>query len=345
MQRALNALSVSELTSLMKQLGYPAFRARQLFRFFHAERKLLLSEAQVLPKTLRDALADRPIRTAEVVYVRQSQLDGTKKFLLKMEGEAIIETVFMPYEDRNTLCVSTQIGCRMGCKFCASTKAAFVRNLQAEEILAEIYVVERETGCRIDNIVLMGIGEPLDNYDEVMRFLRLVSDPLGKNLSLRSITLSTCGLTDRIDMLAEEGLPINLAISLHSTSDERRRRTMPIANKHPMNELLAACARYFEKTSRRVSFEYVLIRGENDRPQDLAWLAQHLRGAGNHINLIALNEIREYDGMAVQDRELEQFQKQLEKRGVHATIRRRRGIDIDGACGQLRIDFQQRTEQ
>ena len=340
MERALNALYLEELEELIKGLGQPAYRARQIFHYFHAEKQVDLSNAQTLPVSLRRELEKYPIRSAEIVRVFYSQ-DGSRKYLLRMLDGSVIETVLMPYEDRNTICISSEVGCLMGCTFCASTKASFVRRLQAEEILAQIYLVEKDTDLRIDNIVLMGIGEPLDNYDEVLRFIRLVTSPTGKNLSARAITLSTSGLVPGIYRLAEEKIPINLAISLHATTDALRRRTMPIARKYSIREILAASQYYFERTGRRVSFEYVLIHGENDTIEDQKQLVSLLKGPQFHINLIPLNEIREYQGKAAGMNRLKLFERQLNQQGVHTTIRNKRGEDIDAACGQLRILYEQ----
>lgn len=338
MTRALNGMNENELESLLKDMGYPRFRASQLFHFFHKERKIDISNANVLPKDLINKLRNFDVNYAKIETVLESK-DGSKKYLLALNDGAMIETVYMPYEDRNTLCVSSQVGCKMGCKFCASTKATFVRSLKAEEILSEIYVVEKDTNRNINNIVIMGIGEPLDNYDEVIRFIKLATSVNGKNMSERNITLSTCGIVPKIYDLANEGLSINLAISLHATSDEKRKKTMPIANSYTINEILKACKFYFDKTGRRVSFEYVLIEGVNDTEGDLNWLIKNIKGKEFHINLIPLNEIVEYDGKSLGSEEIIKFHNKLERAGVHATVRNKRGDDIEGACGQLRIKY------
>ncbi len=340
MERALNGMYEEELRRWAESLGMSAFRGSQLFHFFHVERGHDLHQATSLPRSLRERSGALPIRTAEVAMRYQSR-DGSAKYLLRLQDGAHIETVFMPYDDRTTLCVSSQVGCKMGCTFCASTKAPFVRNLQAEEILEQVYAVEREEGVPVDRIVLMGIGEPMDNYDEVLRFIHLVTDPEGKNLGQRHITLSTSGIVPGIERLSREGLQINLAISLHATSDERRVRTMPVARRYRIEEILRAVDHFFEQTGRRVSFEYALIRGENDRPEDAAWISSHLRGAGYHVNLIPLNEIREYDGEAADARAMKAFSSLLEANGVHVSVRQRRGDDISAACGQLRVLYEE----
>lgn len=343
MERALNALYPEELKAYMEEIGQAGFRAKQLFHFFHVEKRLDLENAQVLPQTLRNQLRSEIIRGGKILETYRS-VDGSRKYLIGFESGGVIETVYMPYSDRNTLCVSSQIGCRMGCRFCASTKAKFDRSLAAEEILSQVYLVEEDTETRIDNIVLMGIGEPLDNYDEVIRFIRLVTDPAGKKLSARSITLSSCGLIPGIYRLAEEGLQVNLAISLHATSDRKRRETMPIASKYSISEILKACRHYFDKTGRRVSFEYVLIKGVNDQMEDILWMADHLTGPESHVNLIPLNRIDEFRAEAAEQEALIAFQRQLEAKGVTVTIRNRRAGDIDGACGQLRIEHAEGAE-
>ena len=339
MERAINGMTQKELEGLFTDLGQPSFRASQLFHGLHEKGLKSPDEVTTLPKSLREALRTYPFRTVEEVRQLLSQ-DGSRKILYALEDGNTVETVYMPYPDRTTLCISSQVGCKMGCQFCASTKAAFVRNLQAEEMLSQVYVTEEITGDRIDRIVLMGIGEPLDNYDEVVRFLRLITDPRGKNLSARSITLSTCGLVPRIYDLVEEGIPLNLAISLHASSDEDRRRTMPIANRYSIREIIQACLAYFEKTGRRISLEYVLIEGENDRLQDLDALSRLFKGPMWHINLLPLNPIKEYKGKSSREERIYAFEDALHKRGIHASVRKKRGEDIDGACGQLRILYQ-----
>lgn len=334
MQRALNAKTEEELRRWAVEEGFPAFRGSQLFTFFHQTRGIDPMEAHVLPKAVRECAVQEAIRSVEAMNVLRSA-DGSAKYLYGLSDGAVIETVYMPYHDRTTLCVSSQVGCKMGCTFCASTKAPFGRSLQAEEILAQVYETDKAQGHSIDHIVMMGIGEPLDNLDEVLRFIALISDPKGKNLGLRHITISTSGLVPGIRRLAEMKKPINLAISLHATSDERRQRTMPVARKYSIRELLQAAAYYFEMTTRRVSFEYALIAGENDRPEDIAWMARNLRGAGMHVNLIPLNEIEEFDAKSAGENEVVAFARALEKEGVHVSVRQKRGADIDAACGQL----------
>lgn len=346
--RIYNAMTLEELTDFFREIGEPTYRAKQLYQFIHKQKGDSLDSLSVFSKKLKDKLNDLGrIESLSITQVFTSQIDGTKKYLLQLIDGQIVEAVYMPYRDRTTACISTQVGCKMGCAFCASTKAAFQRNLEAWEILEELYTMERETGNTIDNIVLMGIGEPLDNYDEVIRFLRMLQGENGRNMSMRNITLSTCGIVPRIYDLAEEGLPINLAISLHSTTDAHRQTTMPIAKRYSIDEIIQACRHYFEVTGRRVSFEYVLLRGENDTKADADRLGKLVSGPAFHVNLIPLNEIDEFDHESARENEMLTFQSQLEKRHVNATIRSKKGADIDAACGQLRIAYevQKQTDQ
>lgn len=344
MERAWNGYYPEELERKAQEFGQPTFRGKQLFHFFHQEGKTEIEESTVFSKSLKEKWARLPIRRLHIIKELQSK-DGSSKFLLQTDDAAIIESVYMPYEDRVSACISTEIGCKMGCRFCASTKASFVRPLRAEEMCQEIYLMEKEKGKRIDHIVLMGIGEPFDNYQEVVRFLRLITHPLGADKSVRNITLSTCGLVEKIRQFSQENLPINLAISLHATRDNIRKRTMPIANKYSIQEILDACKTYFQETGRRVSLEYTLIQGVNDTGEDLEWMAKNLSGKEFHVNLIPLNEIEEYAGKATGENALEHFRQELIKHGVQATVRQRRGGDIDAACGQLRSQWEKNGEQ
>lgn len=336
--RGLNGMRLGELEAWIEEHGQAAFRAKQVFHFLHVERGRDFQEARVLPKDLRLKLVKAPLRLGRILG-RLDSKDGSRKYLMAFADQSLVETVYMPYADRSTICISTQVGCRMGCAFCASTKASFGRNLYAEEMLEQVYLVEKENGP-IDHLVLMGIGEGLDNYEELLRFLDLISSPQGKHLGLRHITLSTCGLVDRMLDLAEEKRPINLAISLHATSDAKRAQTMPIAKKYSISEILGAAKNYFTKTGRRVSFEYALIQGVNDQAEDLAWLIKNLKSKAFHINLIPLNAIKEYHGRSGKLNEIEAFCKKLTDAGVHATVRQSRGQDIEAACGQLRANVE-----
>ena len=271
--------------------------------------------------------------------------DGTKKYLYRTQQGAWIESAYIPDGERATLCVSSQAGCRMGCKFCASTLAGLVRSLRPSEMLDEIYTLTRDSGQRVSNVVLMGIGEPLDNYDNVMKFLNILSSEQGYNLSLRHLSLSTCGLVDRIYELAAHKSGLTLSISLHAPNDEIRSQTMPINNRYPIDELLKACRYYFQQTGRRISFEYALIEGVNDEICHANELADRLKGMAAHVNLIPVNPVKERGFKRGSRQRIEAFQKALEKRGVNATIRRELGADINAACGQLRREYDQQSGQ
>lgn len=339
MERALNSMYPQELRQLMEDIDFPKYRGDQLFNFFHVQKLVELSLAGNIPKALIRKLSEFPVGRGQIVHSLLSN-DGTRKFLIRFDEHSIIETVFMPYEDRNTLCLSSQVGCRMGCLFCASTKANFVRNLTADEMLLEVYLVEKALNKRVDNIVIMGIGEPFDNYDELVRFLKLITHEKGKNLSARSITISTSGIVPHIYKLADEGLQVNLAISLHASNDRDRAETMPIARRYKISEIKEACSYYFSKTGRRISLEYVVIKGKNDRKEDVERLVKEFRGSQWHFNLIGLNHINEFDGQALEHMRMQDFCNTLKNRGLNATIRNRRGADIEAACGQLRINYQ-----
>ena len=317
--------------------GQPKFRAKQLFDWLHVKKETEFSRMSNLPKSLISLLEER----AELVFLKQrkklvSQIDGTVKYLFELPDGEWVESVVMQYEHGRSICISTQVGCKMGCIFCASTKAGFVRNLRPSEILAQIYAAQTDLGERIGHVVLMGIGEPLDNYDNVLRFLELVSAEQGNNLSLRNLSLSTCGLVDRIYDLAEKRLGLTLSVSLHAPNDRIRNQTMPVSLRWPMEELLEACRYYMEKTGRRVSFEYALIRGFNDSEEAALELAARLKGMLCHVNLIPVNEIRETDYRKSEKKQVADFQALLLKKGVNTTVRRTLGSDISAACGQLR---------
>ena len=335
-----------ELSAALKEMGQPAFRAKQVFSWLHKGRRP--EEMSNLPKGLRETMAaSRPLGGVTILDKRVSKLDGTAKYLFLLEDGNIVEGVLMRYRYGNTLCISTQVGCRMGCTFCASTLGGLVRNLRPGEILSEVLCVNREQmelsgnpkERAITNLVLMGSGEPLDNYDNVLRFLRLVNDPEGICISHRNISLSTCGLTEKIVELAKTGMGVTLSISLHAPNDAMRRELMPVARKYSIAQLMAAAREYVRITGRRVVFEYTLVRGKNDGEQQARELAALLRGLQCHVNLIPLNEVKErgMEGTAIEGARA--FQALLEKLGVSATIRREMGDDIEGACGQLRRSY------
>ena len=290
-----------------------------------------------LPAKLKQFLSENYTITRLQVADRQiSRLDGTQKFLFQLPDGETIESVFMKYKFGNSVCVSSQVGCRMGCRFCASTLDGLRRNLLPGEILEEIYTIHRLTGEKISHVVVMGTGEPLDNYENLLKFLRMLTDENGQNLSMRNVTVSTCGIVPRIYDLAREKLSITLALSLHATTDERRREIMPIANTYTISECMAACRYYFEETGRRVTFEYSLIKGVNDSLRDAKELAALAGSISAHINLIPVNPVRERDYEQPDLSAVQAFRAKLEKHGINVSIRRVLGRDIDGACGQLR---------
>ncbi len=331
----------SEVEAYLISLGEPKFRAKQLFP--RLQDGTPISEISNLPKALREKLAVETLNPIPVVEKKLvSRIDGTIKYLFRLHDGECIESVLMKYKHGNTLCVSSQVGCRMGCRFCASTLAGRVRNLLPSEILGQIIAATRDSGERVSNVVMMGIGEPLDNFDNVVRFLELVNHEDGLNIGYRHISLSTCGVVPRIHDLAELDLPITLSISLHATNDEQRSAIMPVNNKWKIDELLSACVAYYKKTGRRISFEYTLIHGKNDTEADAYALARLLtaafRGTGApiHVNLIRVNEVAEIGFKNPSTEAANKFADLLNSRGCVATVRRRLGSDIEAACGQLR---------
>ena len=330
----LKSMTPEELTQWCREHGQPAFRGKQIFRWF-SRGISQVEEMSDLPKDLRERIAGEGGFSAPTVERKQvSARDGTIKYLWRLSDGNCIETVLMRYRHGNSVCISSQVGCAMGCVFCASTLGGRVRDLTAAELLDQVIFTQKDAGVPISNIVLMGIGEPLDNYENVRRFLTLVNHPEGMNIGMRHISLSTCGLIRGIDRLAEEGLQLTLSVSLHAADDETRSRLMPVNRAGGVDALFAACRRYFEKTGRRISYEYALIDGVNDSPGHADRLADRLEGTVAHVNLIALNHVEE-SGLKP-SRHVAEFQQRLERRGVTATVRRRLGSDIDASCGQLR---------
>ncbi|MBP5609540.1 MAG: 23S rRNA (adenine(2503)-C(2))-methyltransferase RlmN [Lachnospiraceae bacterium] len=330
-------LYYDELLEEIGLMGEKSFRAGQIYTWMHKKLASSFDEMSDISKSLRDKLKDSFAYTVLKEARKQvSGIDGTVKYLFELPDKNKIETVSMDYHHGHSVCISSQVGCRMGCKFCASTLGGLVRNLSAAEMLEQIYSVSRDRGKRVDNVVVMGIGEPMDNYDELIRFIRILTSDKGLDLSVRSITVSTCGIVPGIYRLSEEGLGITLALSLHAVSDEKRKRIMPVANSYTLAELMEAVDIYFKKTGRRVSFEYSLIRGVNDSEEDAKGLALLAGKRGCHVNLIPVNPVTEA-GLKEPVREaVLAFQKKLRDMNVNATIRRELGRDIDGACGQLR---------
>ncbi len=330
------SLTLEDVEKIVLELGEPRFRAKQIFGWIN--KGMWGEEMRNIPASLQKKLEDvcefrLPIIKRRLV----SKLDGTVKYLFELIDGEYIESVFMKYEHGNTLCISSQVGCRMGCKFCASTLLGRVRDLEPSEMLGQIIAAQKDTGERISNVVMMGIGEPLDNYDNTIKFLKLVSDENGLNIGLRHISVSTCGLVDKIDKLSGEGLPITLSVSLHAYDNEVRSGIMPVNNKYPIERLLDACNRYFQKTGRRISFEYTLISGKNDTVEGACRLAailkKYIHGTC-HVNLIPLNEVEET--RLESSKNVNGFKNKLVSLGVNATVRRRLGSDINASCGQLR---------
>ena len=344
MKEHLKSMTQQEIGQVLKALGQPAFRAKQVYSWLH---KGVRSYAQMsnLPKDLRDVLEEKyPICPPEVVRKQESAKDGTIKYLWQLSDGNCVETVLMRYHYGNTVCISTEVGCRMGCAFCASTLGGLVRRLEPFEMLDQVLFTQVDSGLPVSHIVLMGIGEPLDNFDNVLRFLELVNSPEGMNISMRHISLSTCGLVPKIDALAEKKLQLTLSVSLHAPSDEIRDTIMPVNKAYPTEELLAACRRYYAATNRRISFEYAMIDGVNDTPEAAKLLLKRLKGLPAHMNLIPLNHVEESPLKPSTKQAVSRFQKILEDGGVPATVRRTLGGDIDASCGQLRRKFTKENE-
>ncbi len=336
--------TLTELEAFLIEHGHPKFRAKQIFRWLHVEKVEDFSKMTNLSAQFRSWLKEYFYITSLKIQKRLvSRLDNTVKYLYQLSDGEYIESVLMRYHYGNSLCISTQVGCKMGCRFCASTIAGFVRHLKPSEILQQIYTAQRDIGEKVSNIVLMGVGEPLDNFENVIRFLELLSAPDGHNMSLRHVTLSTCGLVDRIKELAEKRLGLTLSISLHAPNDEIRTASMPVNQRWAMDELLAACEEYAEKTGRRVSFEYALIKGVNDKEEHALELAKRLKGMLCHVNLIPVNEVEERRAIyrASGQHSIARFQELLMEHGINTTVRRTLGADINAACGQLRREAAQ----
>ena len=345
MMNHLKSMTAAEIGQVLKELGQPAFRAKQVFSWLHKGVKSY-EQMSNLPKALRDTLEEKyPLHIPKVVRRQESKKDGTIKFLWQLADGNCVETVLMRYHYGNTVCISTEVGCRMGCAFCASTIGGLVRKLEPYEILDQVLFTQVESGQPISHIVLMGIGEPLDNFDNVMRFLELVNSPDGMNISMRHISLSTCGLVPMIDKLAEKKLQISLAISLHGPNDEIRNQIMPVNKAYPIDELLSACHRYYAATSRRIHFEYAMIDGLNDRECDAKELLRRLKGLQAHVNMIPLNHVEESPLKPSSRQAVQCFQKILEEGGISATVRRTLGGDIDASCGQLRRKYAKETQK
>ena len=344
-KNCISSLTRPRLAETLAALGQPAFRAGQVYRWLHQKQVTEFSAMTDQPKALLKTLEEQYYIAAPVIRRRQQSKDGTVKYLFALEDGNCIESAVMRYKYGNTICLSTQVGCRMGCRFCASTQAGRVRNLEAGEIAAQLYTAQRDIGERISHIVLMGIGEPLDNFDNVMDFLSIISSEEGANIGMRNISLSTCGLVPMIDRLAEKKLQLTLSISLHAPNDAMRSSMMPVNDAYPIRELIAACRRYQKITGRRISFEYSMVRGVNDSDATARQLADLIRGMGAHVNLIPINPVDGSPYSATDAENVRRFQQTLTRLGVNATVRRRLGSDISAACGQLRREEAQKPSK
>lgn len=341
----IKSLALTELERELAALGEKPFRAKQLYQWLHQKLARSYEDMTNLPKGLREKLAEQyACSTLRRVQVQESRIDGTKKFLFALEDGHVVESVWMRYKHGNSVCISSQVGCRMGCRFCASTLGGLVRNLLPGEMLDQVYAISLLTGERVSNVVVMGTGEPLDNYDSLVRFLELLTDEKGLHISARNITVSTCGLVPQMRKLAREKLQITLALSLHAATDEKRRSLMPVANRYGIGELMEACREYFERTGRRITFEYSLVGGVNDTREDARLLAALAGPLRCHVNLIPVNPIKEREYVQSEAGRIQAFKNMLEKNGINVTIRREMGRDIDGACGQLRRSYMQEDQ-
>ncbi len=330
-------MDLEQLSRWVAAQGQPRFRAKQLYHWIHQKQVTEYAQMTNLPDSFISQLEQKTRWICLKEVKKQcSLLDGTRKYLFELEDGNLIESVFMRYHHGNSVCISSQAGCRMGCRFCASGIDGLTRNLLPSEMLEQIYRISQDVGERISNVVVMGTGEPLDNYDNLVKFIRLLTDENGMHMSQRSVTVSTCGLVPQILKLAEEKFQITLALSLHGATDEKRRELMPIANRYTIRETLDACDRYFTSTGRRISFEYSLAGGVNDSEEDANALGALLKGKNCHVNLIPINPVKEKKYSSSDQKVVKEFQNKLEKLGINVTIRREMGRDIDGACGQLR---------
>ena len=328
--------TLEELKNTVLELGEKPFRAKQLYEWMHVKLADDFDEMTNLSKDMRKKLADTCTIEGARIIKKQVSSDGTAKFLMRLSDGNTVESVLMKYKHGNSVCISTQVGCRMGCRFCASTVGGLIRSLKTSEMLDQIYEIQRSTGERVSNVILMGIGEPLDNYDNVVKFIRMLSDDKGLNISQRNITLSTCGLVDKLKKLVDEKLTITIAISLHAPNDELRREMMPIANRYSIEKIIDACRYYVDKTGRRITFEYSMVEGKNDSRECAMQLVNLVKGLNCHINLIPLNPVEGRMGQRSKGADIQAFKLLLEKNHTNVTIRREMGRDIDAACGQLR---------
>ncbi len=333
----IKSLTLPELTEVLTGMGEKAFRAKQLYQWMHQKLATGYDEMTNLSASLRKTLKERFwYASLDIVQVQESKIDGTRKYLFALRDGNVVESVWMQYKHGNSVCISSQVGCRMGCRFCASTLDGLERNLTPSEMLEQIYAITRHTGQRVSNVVVMGTGEPLDNYDNLLQFLHLLTDENGLNISQRNVTVSTCGLVPQMKRLAKEKLQITLALSLHASNDEKRKALMPIANRYTIRELMETCEEYFRATGRRITFEYSLVGGVNDTDEDATELSKLAAPLCCHVNLIPVNPIKERDFVSSEAKRVLAFKNKLERNKINVTIRREMGRDIDGACGQLR---------
>ena len=342
----IKSLDFLQLKETLAGLGEKPFRAAQLYDWMHVKLADSYEEMTNLPANLRKRLSEEyPLTVLKVEREQTSRIDGTKKFLFELPDGNFVESVFMRYKHGNSVCISSQVGCRMGCRFCASTLDGLERNLMPSEMLDQIYRISKITGERVSNVVVMGTGEPMDNYENLIAFLHMLTDEHGLHISQRNVTVSTCGIVPKMYELAEHKFQITLALSLHATTNEKRKKLMPIANRYTIEELMKACSNYFDKTGRRITFEYSLVGGVNDTEQDAKELIGLARPLCCHVNLIPVNPIKERDYVQSGRQQIDAFKNKLEKNGINVTIRREMGRDIDGACGQLRKRYLKEKEE
>ena len=333
----LKSLNIKEIESFIEEIGEKKFRAKQIFDWLHGKLVGDIDDMTNLSKQLREQISDKcMITNLKIIEKLENNAKDTTKYLFELDDEMVVESVLMKYKHGNSVCISSQVGCKMGCKFCASTIGGLERNLTASEMLDQVYQIQKDSGERVSNVVVMGTGEPLDNYDNFLKFIHLITSEHGLNISGRSITVSTCGIVDKIYKLADEKLQITLAISLHAPNDELRKQIMPIANKYSIDEILQACKYYFNTTGRRITFEYSLIQGVNDNDEYAYELAKKIKSFNAHVNLIPLNPIKEREFKHSVSSQVSNFKNILEKYAINVTIRREMGTEIDAACGQLR---------
>ena len=344
-QIEIKSLSLAQLKNIVTEMGEKAFRAKQIYEWLHQKQAESFDEMSNLSAAFREKLKERCVLTTlKMLEVQTSKIDGTQKYLFALPDGNVVESVLMKYKHGNSVCISSQVGCKMGCRFCASTIGGWTRNLLPSEMLEQIYRIQKLSGERVSNVVVMGTGEPLDNYENLLQFIRLLTDENGLHISQRNLTVSTCGIVPKMYALAEKNLQITLAISLHASNQEKRAELMPIANKYSIEEVLEACRNYFEKTGRRLTFEYSLVGGKNDTKEDAEELARLIKGLNCHVNLIPVNPIKERDYVQSDKKVIENFKNKLEKYQINVTIRREMGRDIDGACGQLRKSYIDKKE-